>query len=71
MKSIEQVQSEEFGDVYTLEQFADMVEEGGIMPYDGNGYFHDGEKKTDVSVWTRNLTWDDIKNCPYVVWYNR
>ena len=45
MKSIEQVQSEEFGDVFTMEQFADMVEEGGIIPYDGNGYFHDGEKK--------------------------
>lgn len=71
MKSIEQVQSEEFGDVYTLEQFADMVEEGGIIPYDGNGYFHDGEHKTKLCVWDESLTYDDIKNCPYVVWYNR
>lgn len=52
MKSKEQVQKEGLvakcgGDVYILEEFIEYVENGCFIPYDGVGYFHDGEKETD------------------------
>lgn len=71
MKNIEQVQSEEIGDVYTLEEFLEMVEADTVIPYDGYGYFHDGKHKTDICVWDDSITWDLIKDYPYVVWYNK
>lgn len=72
MKTIEQVQAEmEFGDVFKLEEFASMVTEGYLIPDDGVGYFHDGEKETNISVWNTSLKYKDIKRYPYVCWYNK
>lgn len=71
MKTIEQVQSETFGNVYTIEEFARLVDAGLFIEYDGSGRFHDGEKETNISVWDESLTWDDVKDYPYVIWYNR
>lgn len=71
MKTIEQIQSETFGHVYTIEEFAQMVEDGLFIEYDGSGCFHDGEKETNISVWDDTLTWEDVKDYPYVIWYNR
>ena len=71
MKTLEEVQAECFGDVFTLEKFMEYLDNGYFISYDGNGYFHDGEKETDISVWDPTLTWDDVKNYPYVTWYNR
>lgn len=72
MKSKEQVQKEtKYGDVYTLEEFIEYVEDGSFIPYDGVGYFHDGEKETDRCVWDDNVTVEEVKKYPYVCWYNR
>ena len=35
------------------------------------GEFHDGEKRTEISIDNPNLSWDDVKNFPYVCWYNK
>ena len=70
MKTLEEVRKEmEWGDVYTLEDFAEIVNYGGFIPYDGIGYFHDGEKETEISVWG---DWkpEEVENFPYVCWYN-
>lgn len=72
MKSLEQVQrEEEIGTVYTMKEFVECIECGGFNSFDGVGVFHDGEQKTDKYVWDDDLTWDDVKNYPYVVWYNK
>ena len=60
------------GDVYTTLEFAEQVESGNINSYDGYGRFHDGEKETDIDVWTHNLFYDEvIAKYPYVIWYNK
>ena len=73
MKTLEEVQAEEkIGSVMTVEKFCELMDEGYITDYDGWGYFHDGEKiRRDFNVFDDSFTWDDIKNFPYVVWFNR
>lgn len=55
----------------TTKEFCQAVANGCFNSFDEDGYFHDGEKETDISVWDRSLTWDDIKKYPYVCWYNK
>lgn len=71
MKSKKQIQKETFGDVYTLSEFSRLIDDNLVSSYDGIGYFHDGENETDFCVWNDSLTWEDVKNYPYVVWYNK
>lgn len=72
MKTIEQIKMEcEYADVMTTKEFCQAVANGYFNSFDGSGYFHDGEKETDISVWDRSLTWDDVKKYPYVCWYNK
>ena len=54
-----------------MEEFAECVERGDFNSFDGVGFFHDGEQETDKGVWDDDLTWDDVKDYPYVVWYNK
>lgn len=69
IKSIDEVRNEmEYGDVLSSEEFKTEVENGGFNEYDGTGYYHDGQKETDVSVWSK----DEIDTSyPYVCWYNK
>lgn len=72
MKTIEQVKQEtEYGNVYTLEEFEKFLDDNAINRNDGIGYFHDGEKETEISVFDDSLTYDDVKDFPYVCWYNK
>ncbi len=76
MKTIEQIQKEtKVGDVFTLKEFMEVVERGSINDYDGFGYFHDGEKETDINVfsdiWYEFEVDDVLKMYPYVIWYNK
>lgn len=71
MKTREQVQAEiQFGDVYTFSEYCNLVAQGYLTPYDGIGYFHDGEKESNISVW--NFKYDEVwGKYPYVCWYNK
>lgn len=76
MKTKEQVQSEGMvakcgGAVFTFEEFFQKVKDGSLLPYDGDGYFHDGEKETQLSVWGKFFSLLDLKKYPYVCWYNK
>lgn len=72
MKTIEEIKAEQsYGDVYTREDFECLVRKGWFIPYDGIGRFHDGENETNISVWDKTLTPDDVKSYPYVCWYNK
>ena len=72
MKTKEQIKKEEgCSDVFTLDEFGDAVDCGGINSNDGIGYFHDGNNETRITVWNDKLTWDDVKGYPYICWYNK
>lgn len=58
--------------VFSFLKFTEMVHNGYIIQSDGTGYFHDGEKETDVSVFSKTVNfYDACKKYPYVCWYNR
>ena len=79
MKTLEQLQEEygDNGDVFRTEEFSDYIERGVFNRFDGEGFFHDGERRTDISIWddTANLhftTWEEfLKTYPYIIWYNK
>ena len=76
MKTKEQIESEGFcekcgGEVYTLEEFIDCVRSKLLIPYDGDGYFHDGTNETDINVWRIKLSITELVKYPYVCWYNK
>ena len=76
MKTKEQIQKEGVcaecgGEVFTTEEFAECIERGTFIPYDGVGYFHDGENETWRSVWDDSVTAEEVEKYPYVCWYNR
>ena len=73
MKTLEQVQAEEkIGDVFTVEHFCELMDDGYITDYDGWGFFHDGEKiRREYSVFDNSYSWDDVKDFPYIVWFNK
>lgn len=72
MKTLVEVQAEEkYADVFTLDEFIEMMDSGSITSCDGCGYFHDGEKRTECEVYDDTLTWNDVKDYPYVVWCNK
>ena len=69
MKTIEQIQKEiPYGDVYLSNQFRLDAEDGYFIPYEGVGYFHDGENETDYCVWDVKQE-IEFNKYPYVVWY--
>lgn len=61
-----------YGDIFTLDDFIDCVDNFSICDYDGSGYFinDDGERvgaiKCDVK-WLEKHSGD----CKYIVWYNK
>lgn len=71
MKTKVQVQKECIGTVYTLEEFCSLCGDNLINSYDGHGYFHGGEKETDINVFSDadpNYVW---KHYHYICWYNK
>jgi hypothetical protein len=73
MKTKEQIKKEkESCHVYTLYEFAELVINNYITPYDGYGYFHNGEKETDKEVFNKDyFSSEDFELYPYICWYNK
>jgi hypothetical protein len=71
MKTKEQIQAETFGEVFTISEWIDACDQDLFNRYDGHGYFHNGEHETTISVWDMAITWEDIKDYPYIIWYNK
>lgn len=68
MKTLEEIKKEiKFGNVYTTDEFIEDVNLGNINEFDGIGFFHDGEKETEISCWNKQ----DADKYPYVCWYNK
>lgn len=70
IKSKAQVK-EDFPDaeVYTTFEFSNYVKNDYINNNDGVGYFHNGYEATKINVYDLSLTFDDVKDLPYVLWY--
>lgn len=67
-----EIKKNTFGNVYTIEDFITLCDDGYITPYDGVGYFHDGDKETDISVFNTTLRPEDVwDKYFYIVWYNK
>lgn len=60
-----------YANVYTLKEFGKMIDNDTVNAYDGQGYFHDGEKLTDISPFNCTLTWEDVKDYKWVCWWNK
>ena len=71
MKSKEQIAIETGSEVIETNEFMMLVDMGAFNGFDGSGYFHDGENKTDIWVWDENLMEKDIEKYPYVCWYGQ
>ncbi len=72
MMTKEEVQNENMiADVYTIDEFIELLDMGAIDPYnlDAQGYYHDGEHETTISVWlNRSDILDHKEKYPYILW---
>ena len=72
MRTLKEIQVEEsVGEIMTVEEFAERLEDGYINEWDGDGYYHDGRSR----VMKPFLSFDpeEVRNSgfPYVLWFNR
>lgn len=62
----------EYADVFTLEEFKEMADMGGVSPYDGTGYY--ATERDGVYYETKQFDWWDgpaPTNATHVAWYNK
>lgn len=70
MKSLEQIEKEiQYGNVYTTDEFLELLIQDVVSEYDGFGFFHDGERELDNKGVFDLSAWEE--DYPYVVWYNK
>lgn len=62
------IQSEVGGSIYTVHCFFDLCKDGLFTEMDGNGFYHNGFKLTDISVWDKQA---QATNYLYVCWFER
>ena len=72
MKTLQQVKRENpLSTVMTTQEFCQEVLTRHIIPFDGFGYYHDGEKETNTKVdFIPGIIWRYKDKYPYVCWYN-
>lgn len=71
IKTIDEVQKECIGSVYTTSEFKRYVEWGGFNCFDGCGVYHDGFNETHFNVWDWGGRFNYMPEYPYVCWYNK
>lgn len=73
MKTKDEIKNElKYGEVFAREEFERLAKLEYFIPYDGDGYYHDGEKElTDKSVWDKSIKPSEKRKYHYVVWYNK
>jgi hypothetical protein len=63
---------DDYGDLMTMEHFKGNVECGGFIDYDGYGYYSDGKKKSNITVYPSDIVSGQYRDdFTHVVWYNR
>ena len=72
-RKLEELQAKlTYGDIMTVDQFIELVEEGSIIDDDGCGAFADWGANKHDPVWC-DVEWLQKYrgNYPFVIWYNR
>ena len=62
------------GDLFTVDNFREMVESGAVIDYDGNGRFATAEKESDIEVSpsTFHLLFMMVDDSlTHVIWFNK
>lgn len=57
--------------VFDSKEWLELAKCNCFNAYDGEGYFHDGEHETELSVFDRSVTEETFNKYPYVCWYNK
>jgi hypothetical protein len=63
----------EYGDVFSIEEFIEMCDEGGFIDYDGHGYYVKDGKESNVMVKPSDITSGYIRDNEFdsVIWFNK
>jgi len=66
----------DFGDLYTIPEFMDMVQEGVVSDCDGTGYFATSDKLSDISARPSTLrlsrsTEPYTGEFTHIMWFNK
>ena len=71
MKNADEISKIELCECMTVAEYVDNVKRKLLIPYDGFGYYHDGENETKEMV---SFDYEDVlkyvEKYPYVCWYN-
>lgn len=63
------------GDLYTLEEFAQSVQDGSLADYDGTGYLSDGKYSYAIAVQPSTFSikqaLDFKSGFTHVLWFNK
>jgi hypothetical protein len=61
-----------YGDVMSLADFIESVEDGGFIDYDGHGYYVKDDKASNIMIIPSDVKFNSIrKDFDKVVWFNR
>ena len=66
-----------FAEVFTTDEFINLVTCGDLSPHSGYGNFHTGYHETDISVWDQYpggcsyIGGGVYDTFPYVIWYDK
>lgn len=63
----------EHGDLITLEDFTEMVKDGGLIDFDGHGYLAQKSTycKSEMIVPSEVKTFHFPEWCTHILWFNR
>jgi hypothetical protein len=64
------------GDIFTLDEFEEMVQNGSLIDYDGHGYFCIKNKEMESDIMVTPSTFHFLRPCvskelTHVIWFNR
>jgi len=68
---IPELEPEDEDEVYTVQEFKELVENGALIDYDGYGYaVKNGKANPNIQIWPSEI--EDIpEDATHIVWYNR
>ncbi len=64
--------NEDYGELYSTEEFFEMVKDGSIVDYDGHGYPSNGTHHVYIDAGVRVLAACKFsKSVSHIIWYNK
>lgn len=60
------------GEIFTIEEFIEMSEDGSLIDYDGVGYYATDEAKSDVEAYPSDFIENLYrKDFTHIIWFNK